>query len=465
MRQEVFRMERATCGENGISGLADCSLHIFSGEILGLIPLNSNGLASLLDIMTQNLPLEFGCVFLREKMINNWHAPHPQHNPVGLIQRKSRLVEGMTLTDNVFVLRSGFRSWFIRSGLLRSQLLPFFEQIGVDIPLDAYPEDLSFFERVIVELIRAVVAGYKLIVLYDVSTLLSREELDTLYRILREYSREGLSFLYIDTQPEDMAQIADRIAFFEDGRILKTAGNKEQMWEILESLEAEKETARPSGLPETENRPVFRAQKLSFIGEKAVNFSVCRGECVVLEDANSLITAPLTEYFSGERAPASGQIWLNDRPFSPAGSRDVAFIQEQPSRTMIFQRLNYFDNLFITSDHHIPNLWRNRRMQLRLAREYGGRNGTELFDCPVESLSEAEKYDLVYNRILLQKPAVVICNHPFSGADMELKAHIRRLLARMKQKKIALILVVADATDAKGISDEVIRILSAAKNT
>lgn len=112
----------------------------------------------------------------------------------------------------------------------------------------------------------------------------------------------------------------------------------------------------------------------------------------------------------------------------------------------------------MTSDHHLPNLWRNKRMQRRLTKEYGARNGVELFSHPVESLSELEKYDLVYNRILLQKPKVVFCVRPFKGADMELREHIRSLLLQLRKKKIAVVLLTANADETFGIADRVIRV-------
>lgn len=151
-------------------------------------------------------------------------------------------------------------------------------------------------------------------------------------------------------------------------------------------------------------------------------------------------------------------VWLNDRPCNLMGNRDIAIIQELPTQSMLFTRLSYFDNLFMTSDHHLPNLWRNRRMQRRLAKEYGARNGAELFDRAVDSLSELEKYDLVYNRILLQKPSAVFCIRPFKGADMELREHIRQLLVQLRKKQIAVILLTANADEAFGIADRIIRV-------
>lgn len=457
MRPEVFRMERVTYKENGIERLSNCDLHIFSGEILGLIPLNSHGLPSLLDVITKNLPLEFGFIFLREKLINNWRYPHPQHNPIGLIQSQSQLVEGLSLADNVFVLRSGFGAWYIQSRLLRAQLVPFFEKIGIDVPLEEYPEELPTFQRIVVELIRAMVAGYRLMILYDISTFLSEAELEKLHGILRKCVQEGFSFLYISSQPEDLSRIADRICIFENGRILKTLEKGAPIQEIVEKTAGFNRRAAQTPALEPDASTVLRVEGLSLDSMQQLSFDVHRGECVVLQDVNNRMTSPLLQILEGDRAPESGQIWLDNRICNPVGNRDIAVIQELPAQTMIFPRLSYFDNLFITSDHHLPHLWSNTQMQRRLAREYGARNGVELFDQPVESLSELEKIDLVYNRILLQKPRVVFCIRPFKGADMELREHIRQLMFQLRKKQIAVVLLTANADETYGIADRMIR--------
>lgn len=458
MRPEIFRMERVTYQENEIQKLIDCDLNIFSGEIMGLIPLNSHGLSALIDVMTKNLPLQFGFVFLKEKMINNWQRPRPQNNPIGLIQSKSHLVDGMTLTDNVFVLRSGFRAWYIQSTLLHTQLIPFFERIGVDVPLDAYPENLTPFQRIIVELIRAMVAGYRLIVLQDFSTFLNEAELETIHTILRQCTQEGFSFLYIGSQPEDLSQIADRIAIFGNGRVLKTVETGASLQSLLENASSGKVVTEEDRPLLAGTQPVFRADEVSFDGVENISFSVYPGECVVLQDISSQFTDQMLQVLLGEKTISAGKLLLREQRFSSIRNRDVAVIQELPTQTMVFPRLSYFDNLFMTSDHHIPGLWIRKRMQQRLAREYSTRQDGALFEQPVESLTELEKYDLVYNRIRLQKPAVVFCVHPFKGTDMELREHIRLLVSQLQKKQIAVVLLTTNAADAVGVADRIIRI-------
>ena len=177
MRQEVFRMERVTYIDKGIKQLEDFNLQIYQGEIMGLIPINAHGLQELLQLMQTNMPLYDGYVYYCGERINSWKSTRRSGNRIGIIDANSRLVEHMTVTDNIFVLRQGFRQEVIQNKLLRRQLTPFMGDIGMEIPADAYVDKLSAFERVVVELLRAVVAGYRLIVLNEISTVINGEEL------------------------------------------------------------------------------------------------------------------------------------------------------------------------------------------------------------------------------------------------------------------------------------------------
>lgn len=159
MRNEVLRLEKVTLRERGVTQLDNLNLHIFEGEILGLVPIDTHGLTALCDLLRENLPLHYGYVFYREKLINTWRSPQPHYNRISIIQAKSCLVDGLTVADNIFVLRPGFRGRLMRPAAFRRQLAPFIRSVGIPIDADARVEALSVFERFVVELLKAVVAG------------------------------------------------------------------------------------------------------------------------------------------------------------------------------------------------------------------------------------------------------------------------------------------------------------------
>ncbi len=219
MREETLRMERVTYVDPSGTTLKDFDLSIFSGEILGLVPIKGHGLTAMNSLLQNNLPLQKGYIYYREELINTWQRPKPQHNRIAVIQSNSGLVDGLTVADNIFVLRPGFRTWVIRPTMLNHQLQPFLDEIGVGISGNSYIDELTSFQRFVVEVVKAVVRGCKLIILRDVSTFISESERENLYRILRYYVKKGMSFLYTGFHLEEMAQICDRVAMMSNGRI------------------------------------------------------------------------------------------------------------------------------------------------------------------------------------------------------------------------------------------------------
>ena len=105
--------------------------------------------------------------------------------------------------------------------VLKKQLIPFMEDIGITISADAYVDELTTFEKFVVELLKAVVAGSRLIVLENIGTFISDDELVKLHEILRHYAQEGISFLYITSHHEEARQFCDRTAFMMNGQITK----------------------------------------------------------------------------------------------------------------------------------------------------------------------------------------------------------------------------------------------------
>ena len=165
MREEIFRMERVTRIERGMVRLEDFNLQVYKGEIMGLLPVNAHGMTAFLNLLQTNLPIRDGYVYYGGGLVNSWKESGREANRISIIQAQSCLVEQMTVTDNIFVLRQGYRQRMIRPGILQSQLEPFLRDIGIDLAADCRVEKLSVFERVVVELLKAVILGYRLIVL------------------------------------------------------------------------------------------------------------------------------------------------------------------------------------------------------------------------------------------------------------------------------------------------------------
>ena len=106
---------------------------------------------------------------------------------------------------------------------------------------------------------------------------------------------------------------------------------------------------------------------------------------------------------------------------------------------MIFPDLTYMENLLFTADRRLPKIWRNSRAFRGLRREYAQRFSDVVYTEQIFDLNRLQKYDLVYHRILIQKPLVVFCMRPYLGTDVTLRNHIKELMDQLQQDGIAVV--------------------------
>lgn len=454
-------MERVTYMEQEITLLEDFNLQIYRGEIMGVLPVSAHGMTAFLKLLQNNLPLYDGYIYYGGEKINSWKEAKKQPNRISIIEGKSRLVENMTVMDNIFVLRQSFGQEIVRTKLLLRQLAPFFEDIGIHIFADARVETLSEFERVIVELLRAVVMGHRLIVLNDIGTLISYEELKKLHEILHHYAAQGFSFLYICPHFEEIAMVCDRSAMFSNGRIQKLVRQEEMADEILRLYSEEYDRMVRSHLESRQkdgggHEEVLRAERLCGEYVRDFDFAVSAGECLVVQIQANHIFQELVQMIAGEKEPEAGELRILGKPAKFAESEKLAVIQELPTKSMVFPELSYMENLCISLSRRIPFLWLRRSIRSSIRQEYGPILGEEVFETPVEELSEKQKYQMIYTRVLLQKPKVVFCIQPFKGADLSHRMFVWKMLEMLLDKGIAVVILTMMLSDSLSLADRLL---------
>lgn len=461
MRQEIFRMERVTYKEKEMLMLEDFNLQIFQGEIMGMLPVNAYGLASFLKLLQNNLPLYDGYIYYGGELVNSWKEAKRTSNRISVIGAQSCLVESMSVSDNIFVLRKGFHQEIIRGRLLKEQLAPFLADIGMEIPVDTRVENLSAFERMVVELLRAVTMGHRLIVLNEIGTAISYEELEKLHGILRHYTKQGFTFLYICLHYEEITRVCGRTALFSNGRIHKVTRKEEQADETMRLYTAEYDRMVRSHLENRikntpENREIMEFRKVTGDAMRELSFSVYVGECLVIQTQENGIFHEMRELLLGNLPPKSGELLLEGRRMDFSWDSRIAVIQELPTRTMIFPGLSYMENLCISLSGRIPSIWRKRRIRRSIRQEYGGVLGEGVFDEPVENLNEMQKYRLIYMRVLLQKPKIVFCIQPFKGADLPHRMVVWELMEMLLERGIAVVILSLNLADSLSLADRLL---------
>lgn len=446
MREEILRIEHVTLQRNGSNVLENFSMNMWKGEILGIIKIDEVGTDALLDILQYNHRLHYGYVYMHERPVNSWNAPGKGMNRISIIRSCSALADKLTVVDNIFVLRHGFRKYVINQHTLESQLKPFMEDIGVDIPADAYIEELSVYERFVVEILKAVVSGAWVIAIEDPGMLVSSDELQALHRILRHYSAEGFSIIYISEHSERTVDLCDRIAYMEGGQMIKTfiAGERLPAGKSFIHDDNDHECLSAA---DTKGSAALELIGFSCGRIHDAYFRINEGECVAIADADPELT---NKFISMITAPegCSGKVLSGRTNEAEFNKRDIAVIPMNASEKLLFPEMSYTDNLMFNMDHRVKNVWRDRDIGCSLRKELSGILGEDVFDMSPASLSDIQKTDLIYMRILLQKPVLVCCVQPFWAAGISKRMHIAYLIERFKSKGIAVLLFTSGINEA-----------------
>ena len=460
MVSEVLRLSRITYRENDTAYLRDFDLDIRNGEIMGLLPLNSYGIPALMNVIQNNPPLYYGTVYYMGEVADSWRDMKRKPNPVTIIGSESSLVAGQSITANIYMISPNSK-YIVNEKKQEQELSRYLEEIGVDIPPWTVVENLTVFERVVIEILRGAIWGHKLIVLRGIRSYIGEIRLEQLFGIMDLFRSKGISFLYISGNYEELQAICDRTALMSNGRIIMKLDH-----EMTEDLLADicvkeypnQSIYRKEGPDHGDTQPVLEIKALEGTYLKKTDLSVYPGEYLVLHVPDARTYDELVQILYGDKQGRIGEAKLCGEKVDLLGTRGVAMLRANADKSMLFNEMSYMDNLLITSDHKVSSVWRSRKIRESIRREFSDIISEEQYSKSVDSLSKKERRDLLYARIMLQHPRVVFSEMPFNEMDAEEKLYVREKQRQLNNKGIAVVIVTMNVNESVLDADRVIRI-------
>ncbi|MEY8351994.1 ATP-binding cassette domain-containing protein [Lachnospiraceae bacterium 54-53] len=457
MRKEILRFNNITLDENGERYLDNLNFYILQGEIMGLIVSNAKGCTQLINLICHNIPISFGGVYFEENRVNHYSCSDLSDNRVYVIEEGGRLIDSLTISDNLFVMRKGFKKYIINSRVLDNQAERLMAEIGLRIDPRQRVDSLSAFERCVTELLKAILTGCRFIILDRISNFLSQMELKQFQDIIREQKKRGTGFLYVGNHHQEVFQIADRAALFHQGMIWKVF-EKEEMQETALDPYTISFDLSGSCVREPEEEAVLKLESVHLGGSGPVSFSLRKGECLMILDNDNQTWEPLVKVLSGSMGIDGGKIHLDGKVFTGEEPADflkegVAVIPDDPAETFLFRDMSYMENLTFLLDRKVP-LGKLKRSHLRSVRmEYLPMAGPCIDAGKIDGLSLKEKYGLAYYRIHLLHPKVAVCVQPLAKGDMYCRRYVLDLIQELKNSGISVLILTSNLADNMDVSD------------
>jgi len=458
MDKEILRLDNVTVQFDGITYLKNLNLWIKESEIVGLINIEQQGIEQLIELIVDNHPIQYGKIFLNDVLINDSIQMKAQTNEIYVIDQQLRLIPDLTVADNIFVLRKGFRKWVINTETLETEVQKVLKELEIPIEPNVLVKDLKPFERCVIEFIKAVLSGSKLVIIQHISEMINLNELRSFYELMKYYKKKGMSFLYIGHHHEDVFQIAERVLIYEHGEIIKVLHenqmNLEHLAPYIDKIgEHKKSNNRGS-------TPILELQNIKLKGMDARNICLRVGECTtIIDQGYGLALQAIDIYAKGKGAFVGDMIYKGKaigRKEALQLQDKVLIIPEDPVNRFLFLDHSFMYNLAFLADKKLNKTLMPSRVLESIKKEWGGvfhqyMEAVQIADMPLKEL-----YSLVYYKVILYRPEIVYLIQPFAGADMHLRIHISELIVKLKEENIAIALLTNHVADVRAVTDEFI---------
>ncbi len=458
MKREVFRLEQVSLPPY----LFDINLHLYAGEIVALIGINALGIEELLTIFQKNIPIHYGHVYCNDILVNDHLSSSNKHNKVTVIQRDSTLIDTMTVEENLFVLRKGFRSHLINQKLLSNQMNLLLQPLPVQIQSRTLVGDLSAFEKLVIEFVKASINGAHLVILHEISNFVSETDLARLEQVMHYFKEQGMTFLYLCNHHQEAFRFCSRCYLMQEGRIIKHLFPYQMTDEVIahysnvfeQSMEVSQRQMQYEGAQNTQ-KPFLVCQNLWYNTMHDLSFSVHRGETVVLLDSENLCIGDLFSLFQGVAIPERGALTLAGSAPSK-DDRTISLIAAKPYESLLFPQLSVIDNLYFTSDEKIRHLWLRPRRRRAIAKELEPIFGKDLYKSSLHDLTQETLHTIVYQRVLMQRPSFVCAVQPFASVDMFQRISLIRYFDAFKKRGMTSLILAVSLSDTLQVADRLV---------
>jgi len=474
--RELLKVEGICKAFPGVRANDDVSFDLRSGEIHALLGENGAGKTTLMGILFGLHHPDAGRILVDGELAVV-HSPRDAiKRGFGFVQQHFSLVPTLTVLDNIILNEHfGVANRISRNECIK-QIRALAERYRLRVDYSAKVETLSVSEQQRVELVKALLGNPRILILDEPASLLSAQEVEQLWKVLRHLADEGVGVILISHKLEDVLNIADRITVLRRGRNVATLDVHDADETALGKMmvgdlksEGRNESAPATGC---HTAPILRVSDLWVAGDRVawavreVSLAVRQAEILGIAGLEGSGQVELLEALSGVRRVARGAIELRDEaieslPIRSRQARGLAYIPPDRHRDGLVGGMSVAENLAlcaagepVTSKYGILQSGNILQRANRLI---------ERFDIRVphpgvlaEALSGGNQQRLILARELARDPDVILCCYPTRGLDFAACAAVHAELGRSRHKGAAIIVVSMDLAELLDLSDRIV---------
>lgn len=449
-----------------VQALTDVSLDIRPGEILAFMGENGAGKSTLLKIINGDYQPDAGTLTMDGRRLT-FPNPRAAHNfGVRVIYQEPEIIPGVDVSENIWVGELPKRMGFVDRRKLNDTVRRSLAEYGFEdaLPMGLLGDQLSSAQRQLVEIMRALKSGVRVLALDEPTSSLTDDEVERLFTLVRRLRDEGVAIIYVSHRIKEILRLCDRVAILRDGRLVAVKPAAELTdAEIVRLMVGRELSDVFQRHPAVTGHEVLRVAGLNSNWHRNINFYINAGEVVGFAGLIGAGRTELAKVVFGELPKSGGTVTLDGRDVNvrrpdDAIAKGVGFAPEDRKREGLVLIRSVLENASLAILPRISRFHFVRRgLERAIVTGYVSklRVRTPSVDQEVGKLSGGNQQKVVLARWLAAKPKVLILDEPTRGIDVGAKAEIYRLIDDLANEGLGIMFISSELPELLGLADRI----------
>jgi len=448
------------------------NLSVAQGEIHALLGENGAGKSTLMNLLFGLYHPDEGEIAINGETVRFHNTREATEAGLGMVHQHFMLIPRFTVTENVILGNEGPQA-FIDRQAASQRVRDLATTFGLNVDPDARVADLPVGMQQRVEILRALYQGSRILILDEPTALLTPQEVEDLYVILRRLKADGGTIIFITHKLREVMNVSDRVTVIRRGKTIGTRITKETNTQELADLMVGREVLlRVERPPANPGAAILEGHDLMCTGEhgnttlNVERIVLRRGEILGICGVEGNGQTELIEVLSGLRRPDSGSLTINGQNMvgqNATGFREagVAYIPEDRHGRGLVLDFPLWENTLIGNTDNPGFVKRGminsgwiRRLTETLMKSFDVRAPSA--NTPASSLSGGNQQKLIIARELHRNPDIVLAIQPTRGLDVGAIEFVHRSLVQARDAGKAVLLLSFDLDEVLDLSDRIV---------
>ncbi len=452
----------------GVRALQNLSMSVARGEVVAFVGENGAGKSTLLKILSGDYQLDQGQILLDGADVLHASPLAARNAGFRLVRQEPEIVPDISVAENIFVGEYPSRSFGrVDVNAMRAEVIALLQRYGFSdlIDISATGRSLSPAQMHVVEIMRALKPGVKVVAFDEPTSSLTSDEVARLFDLIRKLKAEGLGIIYVSHRLQEVMAISDRVIVLKDGQKtgdLTTADTTEDA--IVRLMVGRELIYGFKREATTRDDVVLEVEGLSSPWHRDISFKIRAGEILGFAGLVGAGRTELAKVIFGEYRRSGGKIALfgQERDIrSPAEAirADIGFAPENRKAEGLILSRSVIDNAAMAVYTRLARWGMLRIGQMVEAvgpviRQLEVK--TPSLWQEVGKLSGGNQQKVVLARWLVAGPRLLILDEPTRAVDVGAKAEIYRLIDRLAKDGMAIMLISSEMPELLALSDRIV---------